>query len=99
MKLVIFVLSATLFAGGSRLVAAEQGTANSNTTIGANAMLSEGAAALLIGQWQRGVELTHIGLAQAVSQEDRAAGFANLCGGYAALRQFEKALGYCDQSL
>jgi tetratricopeptide (TPR) repeat protein len=76
-----------------------QQSASSSTVIGSNAMLSEGAAALLSGDWQRGIELTQLGLAQAVSQEDKAAGFANLCAGHAALRQFDKGLEYCNQSL
>lgn len=76
-----------------------QNAAHSNTTIGANAMLSEGAAALVSGDWQRGIDLTRTGLSQAVSQEDRAAGLANMCAGHAALRQFDKGLEYCNQSL
>lgn len=76
-----------------------QHSASSNTVIGANAMLSEGASALLSGDWQRGLDLTQLGLSQAVSQEDRAAGLANMCAGHAALRQFDKGLEYCNQSL
>jgi tetratricopeptide (TPR) repeat protein len=91
------VLAALLTCSASPGLA--QHTSSSNTVIGANAMLSEGAAALLSGNWQRGLELTQIGLGQAVSQEDRAAGLANMCAGHAALRQFAKGLEYCNQSL
>lgn len=77
---------------------AQQGS-TSNTVIGANALLSEGAAALMSGDWQRGLELTRMGLNQAISQQDRAAGLANMCAGHAALRQFDKGLEYCNQSL
>ena len=73
--------------------------ANANTVIGANAQLSDGAAALMSGEWQRGVELTEAGISGTLSREDHAAALANLCAGYAALKQFQKALGFCDQSL
>jgi tetratricopeptide (TPR) repeat protein len=73
--------------------------ADANTVIGPNALLADGAAALLKGQWERGIQLTHLGLGSAVSREDRAAGFANLCAGYAALREYQRALDNCNQSL
>jgi tetratricopeptide (TPR) repeat protein len=73
--------------------------ANANTVIGADVLLSEGAAALMNGDWQRGIELTESGIGGTISREDHAAALANLCAGYAALKQFQKALGFCDQSL
>ncbi|HEY4366284.1 MAG TPA: tetratricopeptide repeat protein [Steroidobacteraceae bacterium] len=71
----------------------------SNKVLGANAALSDGAAALMRGNWQRGIELTQRGMAEVLAPEDRAAALANLCAGYAALKQFAKAIGFCDQSL
>lgn len=70
-----------------------------STVIGANALLSDGAAAMMTGDWERGVQLTQMGLSTALSQSDRAAAYANLCAGYAALKKFERALENCDQSL
>jgi tetratricopeptide (TPR) repeat protein len=78
---------------------AQSGGAQSNTVIGSNAMLSDGATALLNGQWERGIQLTQLGLNSALSSDDRAAALANLCAGFAALKQFDRGLGYCDQSL
>ncbi|MGH8174936.1 MAG: tetratricopeptide repeat protein [Steroidobacter sp.] len=78
---------------------AEPLPAHANTVIGANAMLSDGAAALMSGEWERGVQLTRLGLDSALSQSDRAAAYANLCAGYAALKKYQRALENCDQSL
>ena len=62
-------------------------------------MLADGAEALMNGEWERGIQLTQMGLGTAVSQQDRAAAFANLCAGYAALKKYERALENCDQSI
>lgn len=70
-----------------------------STVIGANALLSDGAAAMSAGDWERGVQLTQMGLNTALSESDRAAAYANLCGGYAALKKYDRALENCDQSL
>lgn len=79
--------------------AAEPLSSGSNTVIGPNVLLSDGAEALMKGQWQRGIELTKMGLTFAISQEDKAAAYANLCAGYGALKQYQRALENCDQSL
>ena len=71
----------------------------SATVLGVNPQLSDGAAAMTNGDWRRGIELTESGMGGTISKSDRAAGLANLCAGYAALRQFQKALDYCNQSL
>lgn len=73
--------------------------ASSNTVLGPNAMLADGALALLAGQWEKGVQLTLSGLGTTASSADRAAGYANLCAGYIALKKHERALESCDQSL
>lgn len=73
--------------------------ANSNTVLGPNAMLSDGALALLNKQWERGIQLTMMGLDDTVSSKDRAVGYANLCAGYIALKKYERALESCDRSL
>lgn len=70
-----------------------------STVVGANALLTDGAAAMMTGDWERGVQLTQMGLSTALSQTDRAAAYANLCAGYAALKKYERALENCAQSL
>jgi tetratricopeptide (TPR) repeat protein len=71
----------------------------SRVVLGHNAMLVDGSLALLNRQWAKGIDLTLMGLKDAVSNEDRAAGYANLCAAYIALKQFERALENCDRSL
>jgi tetratricopeptide (TPR) repeat protein len=73
--------------------------ATSSTVLGPNAMLADGALALQNGQWEKGVQLTLLGLGTTASHEDRAAGLGNLCAGYVALKKYERALESCDQSL
>ena len=51
------------------------------------------------GDWQRGVQLTQMGLTFAISQQDRASALANLCAGFAGLKQYQRALEHCDQSI
>jgi tetratricopeptide (TPR) repeat protein len=80
--------------------AAELPAASSSTTvIGGNELLQEGAAALRVGDYQRGIELTLEGLRRPNAEHDVAAALSNLCAGYVALRQFELALKSCDESL
>jgi tetratricopeptide (TPR) repeat protein len=73
--------------------------ASSKTVLGPNAQLADGALALLNRQWERGIQLTLMGLNDPVSNEDRAAGYANLCAGYIAIKKYDRALESCDRSL
>ncbi len=73
--------------------------ANSNTVIGPNVMLTDGAEALMRGDWQRGIQLTQMGMTFAISQQDRASALANLCAGFVALKLYQRALEHCDQSI
>jgi tetratricopeptide (TPR) repeat protein len=81
------------------MASAETPAASSNTVIGPNVMLADGAEALMRGDWERGIQLTQMGLTFAVSQQDRASALANLCAGFAALKKYQRALEYCDQSI
>lgn len=74
-------------------------SATSSTVLGPNAMLADGSLALLNGQWEKGIQLTLMGLNDTVSNSDRAAGYANLCAGYIALKKFDRALENCDRSI
>ena len=90
-------LVGVLILAASCLVAS-QATASSST-VGTPAGLTEGAAAILAGDYQRGVELTLQGLAEVPGTRDRAAGLSNLCAGLVGLREYAEALRRCDQSL
>lgn len=92
-------LLAGLVGGVTLPCVAQEANPSANTVIGTNVLLSDGAAAMMNGDWQRGIELTQLGLASTISHADRAVGLANLCAGYAALNQFAKALEFCDQSI
>jgi tetratricopeptide (TPR) repeat protein len=74
-------------------------SATSNTVIGPNVMLSDGAEALMHGDWERGIQLTQMGMMFAISQQDRASALANLCAGFVALKKYQRALENCDQSI
>jgi tetratricopeptide (TPR) repeat protein len=93
------VISSAVAAALPSPASAEPQSASSNTVIGPNVMLADGAEALMRGEWQRGVQLTQMGLSFATSQEDRASALANLCAGFAALKQYQRALEHCDQSI
>lgn len=98
------ILSAALILSGLAaalppIASAEAAAAGSNTVIGPNVMLADGAEALMRGEWQRGIQLTQMGLTFAISQQDRASALANLCAGFAGLKQYQRALEHCDQSI
>lgn len=86
-------------AGAGSVVFAESENATSSTVLGTNPQLADGAAAMTSGDWQRGIELTLIGLSATISRDDQAAALANLCAAHAALKQYRKALEFCNQSL
>jgi len=73
--------------------------AASTSTVGTPAGLTQGAAAISAGDYQRGVELTLQGLAEVPGARDRAAGLSNLCAGLVGLREYAEALRRCDESL
>lgn len=98
-KLLASLLPAAFSIAFSSGAYAQASSANSTTVVGPNVMLADGASALMNGQWERGIELTQSGLPFASSREDRASGLANLCAGFAALKQYQRALEYCDQSI
>jgi tetratricopeptide (TPR) repeat protein len=72
----------------------------SATTIGPqNPALADGATALDAGRVEDGIRLTLDGLKAPTDASDKAAGYANLCAGYAMLKQWDEALGHCNTSL
>lgn len=70
------------------------------TVLGArNQPLKDGADALLAGDWERGVRLTHEGLKQAFGKREEEAALSNLCAGYLQLHKYDTALMYCEMLL
>ena len=59
----------------------------------------QGADALLAGDWERGVLLTHQGLNQAFGKREEEAALSNLCAGYLQLHKYDTALMYCEMLL
>jgi tetratricopeptide (TPR) repeat protein len=98
-KIPIVILVAMTMSGAACLAAEDPLAPSSNTVIGPNPMLADGASALMSGDYERGIQLTQLGLGSAVSKEDRAAAYANLCAGFTALKKYERALENCDQSV
>jgi tetratricopeptide (TPR) repeat protein len=94
-----FFVAALILSVLPPIASAETPAATSNTVIGPNVMLADGAEALMRGDWERGVQLTQMGLTFAISQSDRASALANLCAGFAALKQYQRALEHCDKSI
>ncbi|MDH4046892.1 MAG: tetratricopeptide repeat protein [Gammaproteobacteria bacterium] len=70
------------------------------TTIGQrNPPLYDGAQALLAGNVEEGVRLTHEGLKMALGKREEEAALSNLCAGYIRLRKLDTAMEYCEMLL
>lgn len=82
------------------LIVAAAAASETKTVIGpSNPALADGSQALLAGDAEEGVRLTHLGLSAASNSRERLAGLSNLCAGYAMLGQYEKGLTYCNEAL
>lgn len=90
---------ATLWLCGFAAQAQDSGVAMSRSVFGTNTYLSEGATALMLGNYERGVELTRLALNDLLSSEERAATLSNLCAGYIGLKEYDVAIVYCNRSL
>lgn len=73
--------------------------AESRTVLGTNDLLAEGAEQIRMRQYDEGIRLTTLGLAQAPSINERAAALSNLCAAFAAKGNADQAIDYCTQSL
>lgn len=90
----------TLFAIIAAPLAAADQSPQSVTVIGApNQKLASGSAALEAGRYEEGIRLSLEGLDDVASFRDQAAGHANVCAGYAALKRWQEALPHCNRSL
>jgi tetratricopeptide (TPR) repeat protein len=74
--------------------------AQSMTVLGpGNAQLAAGATALEKGNVQEGIRLTLEGLRAPSDNREKAAGYSNLCAGYAILKLWDEALRHCNAAL
>jgi tetratricopeptide (TPR) repeat protein len=93
-------LAAALAASGSVLAVDPPPTNQSATIVGpTNPQLADGATALDAGRVEEGIRLTLEGLKFPAESHDKAAGYSNLCAGYAMLKQWDEALQHCNTSL
>ncbi len=79
--------------------AQELGIGGSHSVYGTNPYLSDGATALMLGNFEKGVELTRAGLKDILTTEERVTMLSNLCAGYVGLKEFDTAIVYCNRSL
>ena len=77
-------------------VVADEG-AVAKTVIGPNNIhIHDGAEALLVGDAERGIELTQRGLKVAANRHEEKIAHANLCAGFLLVQQYESALEHCN---
>jgi len=75
----------------------ERQSTTSKTVLGVrNPALKSGAEALLSGDYEEGVRLTHLGLTRAMGVREEEAALSNLCAGYLQLGKYDTALQYCE---
>ncbi len=73
---------------------------DSRTVLGpGNALLADGANALLAGDAEAGVRLTLAGLKLPATERDRRAAWSNLCAGYVMLDRLDEALPWCNRAV
>jgi Flp pilus assembly protein TadD len=97
--LITLVLAAASAASGS-VFATDTPMNQSATIVGpSNPQLADGAAALDEGHVEEGIRLTREGLKFPTQSRDKAAGYSNLCAGYAMLKQWDEALQHCNTAL
>jgi len=94
------VLAAILVAGSGALAAEPPQPNQSSTIMGpSNPQLADGATALDAGRVEEGIRLTIEGLKSPSDARDKAAGYSNLCAGYAMLKHWDEALPHCNTAL
>jgi len=92
-RFVVFV------ATGVCCAAAYADTTTNRSVVGADPDLSDGAMAIRMGSYEKGIRLTERGLRSAPSKRNRAAGLSNLCAAYVGLEKPDPAIELCNQSL
>jgi tetratricopeptide (TPR) repeat protein len=97
---IALVLATTLVVGGSAFAGESPQPNQSSTIMGpSNPQLADGASALDAGRVEEGIRLTLEGLKAPTESRDKAAGYSNLCAGYAMLKQWDEALPHCNTAL
>jgi tetratricopeptide (TPR) repeat protein len=98
---IISAVLAAVSAATTAVSATEPPPVNQASTIvgPTNPQLADGATALDEGRIEDGIRLTLEGLRYPAETRDRAAGYSNLCAGYAMLKQWDEALQNCNTSL
>jgi tetratricopeptide (TPR) repeat protein len=84
---IVCMSSSSFAAGGSRIL------------LGANPYLSNGATALLYGDYSEGVRLTERGLESPPGWSDRSAALSNLCAGLAGNANYDEAITQCTSAI
>lgn len=98
MRRSVFVLMLSLLPLGYAI--GDDRVAESKVVLGPrNVFLFDGANALQAGDGEQGVKLTLQGLKMAQGQREKKAAHANLCAGFAMLRQPDTALQHCNTVL
>lgn len=100
-RITVVLLAASAASGGGVALATEPTPQNQSTTVigPPNPQLADGASALDAGRIEEGIRLTLEGLKFPTELHDKAAGYSNLCAGYAILKQWDEALQHCNTSL
>jgi tetratricopeptide (TPR) repeat protein len=97
-QLIGLIASLAAGAAGAQSVDRAQ-RAESRTVLGTNDYLAQGAEQIRARQYDEGIRLTSLGLAQATSTNERAAALSNLCAAYAAKGNPDQAIDFCTQSI
>ena len=84
---IVCISSSALAAGESRIL------------LGANPYLSNGATALLYGNYSEGIRLTELGLETPPEWSDRSAALSNLCAGLAGNGLYDEAIVHCTSAI
>ncbi len=91
-------LTLTLFLAAGFVQPASSGSDN-RFVIGANPDLVQGAFELRMGNYEEGIQLTLQGFRGPLDSRDREAALNNLCAGYTATGEYDKAIHICDLAL
>ena len=84
---IVCISSSALAAGQARIL------------LGANPYLSDGATALLYGNYSEGIRLTELGLETPPKWTDRSAALSNLCAGLAGSAEYDEAVVHCTSAI
>jgi tetratricopeptide (TPR) repeat protein len=99
MRLASRVATALAAAFAANVAAGAEPTQSTTVMGPSNAQLADGATALEQGRVEDGIRLTLEGLRSPNGRQDQAAGYSNLCAGYAMLQKWDEALQHCNAAI